>query len=59
VIGAQPVAVGDRSIVVHASIGVALARSVDVTPSGVIQRADAALYAAKTAGRDRVAADTP
>lgn len=41
------------------SVGVAASRPDVDTPSGMLQRADAALYAAKRAGRDCVRADVP
>lgn len=53
-LAARPIVVGDQSIPVTASIGVAQHHSADVTPPALIARADKALYAAKAAGRNRV-----
>lgn len=39
------------------SAGISLARQDDMTPDGALSRADRALYAAKQAGRDRIALD--
>ena len=52
-LGAEPVRAGDAVITVTASFGVA-ERLPDEGREGVIARADAALYRAKAAGRDRV-----
>jgi PleD family two-component response regulator len=46
--------VGDRRLTV--SVGVTLAEA-DADPSEAVRRADAALYRAKDAGRDRVVVD--
>ncbi len=46
---------GGDTIRVTASLGVAAIRAGDRTPEEILQRADAALYAAKRAGRNRVA----
>jgi two-component system, chemotaxis family, sensor kinase Cph1 len=48
-----PLRVGDQELDVTASIGVATA-SHDDTPSTLIRRADASMYRAKRAGKDRV-----
>ncbi|HTI33687.1 MAG TPA: GGDEF domain-containing protein [Miltoncostaea sp.] len=53
-IGAGPVAAGDAQVPVTVSIGVALAGTPAPTPDALVAAADAALYAAKDAGRDRV-----
>jgi PleD family two-component response regulator len=44
---------------VTASIGVATWAGGPVTPSALLARADECLYAAKRAGRDRVADEAP
>lgn len=51
-------AVDQQKLSVTASIGVATMREDDKDPGPILGRADAALYAAKAAGRNRVAADT-
>ncbi|MFN0162902.1 MAG: diguanylate cyclase domain-containing protein [Burkholderiales bacterium] len=48
----QPFLIGDHSLYVHASIGAALLCAGDATPQDFVARADAALYAAKRAGRN-------
>lgn len=50
----QPVDLPARSLPVTASAGVALALASDTGVAAVLARADAALYRAKEAGRDRV-----
>lgn len=52
-IAGQPVPVGDQQVVVTASLGVAVMGE-EESPRTTLQRADAACYAAKAAGRDRV-----
>lgn len=52
-VGAAPVTVGDESLSVRISVGVA-ELSPGESPGALIRRADAALYAAKAAGRNRV-----
>jgi len=49
----EPIAFGDAEIVVTTSVGATLSRPGD-TPETLFARADAALYAAKEAGRNRV-----
>lgn len=49
---AEPVLLHGRPVVVHASIGVALAVGDDTTPDDLIRDADAALYVAKRRGRN-------
>jgi diguanylate cyclase (GGDEF)-like protein len=44
---------------VTASFGVAMLRADDTDPEQLLRRADAALYAAKSAGRDRVVGELP
>jgi len=51
-------AVDQQKLPVTASIGVATMREDDKEPDLILGRADAALYAAKAAGRNRVVADT-
>ena len=48
----RPIQLGARSISVGGSIGIALARSTDVTADDLLSQADAAMYAAKAAGKD-------
>ncbi|GJE73712.1 MULTISPECIES: PleD family two-component system response regulator [Methylorubrum] len=57
-IGAAPFTVqrGTRDIPVTVSIGVAVRRPTDTSPADILGRADAALYRAKDAGRNRVEA---
>lgn len=52
-IAGQPVPVGDQQVVVTASLGVAVMGE-EESPRTTLQRADAACYAAKAAGRNRV-----
>jgi two-component system cell cycle response regulator len=54
-LGASPVDAGGRHHGVTASLGYAILASGE-TPEALVARADEALYAAKAAGRDRVAA---
>ena len=51
------VAGGEKLLSVTISIGVAASQDDSDTPDALIKRADEALYAAKAAGRDRVAED--
>jgi predicted signal transduction protein with EAL and GGDEF domain len=53
-IATTPVRAGARSIRLTASIGVTLSRPGEVDLQKLIERADAALYRAKSAGRNRV-----
>jgi diguanylate cyclase (GGDEF)-like protein len=50
----EPISVGDSLIELHASIGIATAPEHGRTPEALMRAADAALYAAKDAGRGRV-----
>ena len=50
-----PIAHGEHRIPVTVSIGITVLTAQDADTSDVLHRADAALYAAKQAGRDRVA----
>lgn len=56
-VGAAKVARGDDAIRFAISIGVAVAGIADANRDSIIRRADAALYRAKRAGRNRVVAD--
>lgn len=47
------------ALAVTASFGVASLRAADVTPGSLLARADAAMYRAKQAGRNRVEVDGP
>ena len=49
----------DRAIRVTASIGAALRRPDETTLDDLLARADAALYAAKSMGRNRAAGEAP
>ncbi len=57
-LGSRPVTVGNgqakREVRVTCSVGVASVTETDQTPGEMLQRADAALYAAKRKGRNRV-----
>ena len=48
-----PLAVEDREVQVHASIGVALSQGGTEDPAGLLQAADVAMYAAKGRGKGR------
>lgn len=50
----EPVHVGDHVLYVTASVGIAVADDAEQTPESVLSNADAAMYEAKRAGRDRV-----
>lgn len=52
------IAVDHHTLRVTASVGVAIVREDDREPDHILDRVDAALYAAKAAGRNRVVADT-
>ncbi len=53
-ISATPIRVGETELCVTVSIGVAWMESTHEGPADLIRRADAALYEAKAAGRNRV-----
>ncbi len=52
----EPLSIGDFTIAVTVSSGIAVLRAHDLTVTASLSRADAALYRAKQAGRDRVEA---
>jgi diguanylate cyclase (GGDEF)-like protein len=54
VIGSQPFVTPAGPLAVTVSVGVAPASGPDEAPEALFSRADAALYAAKRGGRDRV-----
>jgi len=54
VVGSQPFATAAGPLAVTVSVGIARAQGPDEAPEALFSRADAALYAAKGAGRDRV-----
>ena len=56
---ARPATYGGKPFRITASIGVTAFESDDATASEVLVNADLAMYAAKTAGRDRVVVYTP
>jgi diguanylate cyclase (GGDEF)-like protein/PAS domain S-box-containing protein len=51
----RPVLLGGRSVVVGGSVGIALGAERDATVEDIVTQADAAMYAAKAAGKDRYA----
>lgn len=53
-VAATPLTVGDHTIGITVSIGLTMARGGDRTLDQILARADARLYAAKDAGRNRV-----
>jgi diguanylate cyclase (GGDEF)-like protein/PAS domain S-box-containing protein len=53
----EPVAIGDDTVTVDASIGVALSRSTITHPEQLVREADQAMYRAKRAGRGRIVVD--
>lgn len=55
-ISERQIETGDSAVHVTASIGIATLEADDQSPENLIERADAALYAAKHAGRNRIAA---
>ncbi len=50
----QPVTIGSHTVLVGASIGVAIAASTGSDPDTLLREADLAMYQAKHAGRDRI-----
>lgn len=48
-----PLVLGEREVWVHASIGIALSHEGAENPSELLQAADVAMYAAKSAGKNR------
>lgn len=52
-----PIRMGEASLPVTISVGIAALRAPDDTPATLLKRADQALYRAKREGRNRVAAD--
>jgi diguanylate cyclase (GGDEF)-like protein len=54
----RDVSVNSHRLRVTASFGIAMLRASDKEPEHVLARADSALYAAKSGGRDRVVVDT-
>ena len=51
----RPILLGGRSVVVGGSVGIAIAAEQDATLEDLVTQADAAMYAAKAAGKDRYA----
>ena len=49
----QPMVFGDRSLSTSTSIGIAVGHSHYNSPADILRDADAAMYAAKTGGRNR------
>jgi len=58
VLQSSDVSVSADRLHVTASFGISMLRANDMTPEHILARADSALYAAKTGGRDRVIVDT-
>jgi diguanylate cyclase (GGDEF)-like protein/PAS domain S-box-containing protein len=54
----RTVRAGESAIIVTVSIGVAILRAADANPDAALARADAALYRAKTSGRNRIEVET-
>ncbi len=52
---AAPIDLGDRHVVVTASIGIAVVSEPGLTPDDLVAQADTAMYSAKQAGKDRSA----
>ena len=52
---ASPIDLGERHVVVTASIGIAVVTETGLTPGDVLAQADTAMYSAKRAGKDRAA----
>jgi diguanylate cyclase (GGDEF)-like protein/PAS domain S-box-containing protein len=51
---AAPVMLGPREVFVTASLGVVVSSAADTEPEAILRDADAAMYHAKDAGRDRI-----
>jgi diguanylate cyclase (GGDEF)-like protein len=49
----DPIVLGDATVTVGASIGIAMPTAANVTPEALVKDADAAMYRAKERGRDR------
>jgi diguanylate cyclase (GGDEF)-like protein len=58
-VGDRPMETRSGGVSVTISVGVAVRRSADETPDGLLARADARLYVAKQGGRNRVVAHQP
>ncbi len=56
-VAAEPFEVGDESLTITVSVGVAARRAQDTDPGELLRLADRALYVAKAAGRNCVSAD--
>ncbi len=53
----SPITLADGEVTVGVSVGVARVDTLDTTAESLLQRADAAMYAAKQQGRDRILID--
>jgi diguanylate cyclase (GGDEF)-like protein len=49
----EPIVLGDATVTVGASIGIAMPTAASITPEALVKDADAAMYRAKERGRDR------